>query len=63
MLVVLMHEVFMLQVLVEHAGLRTLRLRPLLVSSLLLLMLLMIDLVLLIVFISGVVHTWNSFQL
>jgi hypothetical protein len=63
MLVDLKLVILMLQVLGEHGGLLTLLLRPLLVSGLLLLILLLIYLVLPIMSISGVVHTWNSFHL
>ncbi len=63
MLVVLWRMDHMLQVLVEHDGLPALLVRPLLLFSLLSLVLLLIYLVLLSVFICGVVHTWNSFQL
>ncbi len=63
MLVVLWRMDHMPQVLVEHDGLPALLVRPLLLFSLLSLVLLLIYLVLLSVFICGVVHTWNSFQL
>jgi len=63
MLVVLRRMDHMPQVLVEHDGLPALLVRPLLLFSLLSLVLLLIYLVLLSVFICGVVHTWNSFQL
>jgi len=52
-----------IQVLVEHAGIVTLLLCLLQLPRLVLLFLLRMDLVLLIVFVFGVVHTWNSFQL